>query len=576
MDSQKRHLDEVTGEYVSKNELKRRQKLREKEAKGSTHPTQSVEPGSERANDTLEELDPTKYFENRKNELLALQRSGKLNPWPYKFAVEMTLAEFRKRYEGKCSLGEMAEEQVSVAGRIHSIRTSGAKLVFYTIHGDNDRLQIFAHIPKDTSPIKLEFDWDIVIPTLHRGDIVGVRGYPTTTKSGELSIIPVQLVLLSPCLHMIPNSPTALTDLNTRFRQRYLDFIINNTGQKIVQRSGIINFIRRFMIDQRKYLEVETPMLQTIHGGAAAQPFVCKSNDLGHDVYLRIAPELFLKRLVVGGLNRVFEINKNFRNESSDQTHSPEFTMMEAYSAYDDLEDMCDLIEDLVSKLVRWYNITYNKVRLPDEKKHYKLTFVSHKGDTYEIDFSRPWRRVPIIETLEKMLEIKFPRPLDGEECNAFLINLLERLNLECKPPLTTARMLDKLVENYLETLTPNPIFLMYHPVLMSPLAKPHRSIPELAERFEVFISCFEISNAYTELNNPIVQRENFQAQVRDKAAGDVEAMEYDEDFCKCLDYGLPPTGGIGVGIDRLVMLLTNSSTIREVIAFPLMGRLVE
>lgn len=573
------HLDPVTGEHVSKNELKKRQRQREKER-------EREERARERASD--EKVDPSKYFENRSAELIKLRETGVLNAWPHKFAVDLTLPAFRKAYGGLTPEETDFSQEVSIAGRIMSIRGAGAHLVFYTIGGEGVTVQLYAqHLPdlkgdgdsnlEGNDPrLRIRFDWELVHSTLRRGDVVGARGYPTVTKRGELSLVPLDLVLLSPCLRMLPNGPRALQDPDVRFRQRYLDFIVNGTGDTILRRSKIISFIRKFMIDRKDFIEVETPMLQTIHGGASAQPFICHSNDLGQDIYLRIAPELFLKRLVVGGLDRVFEINKNFRNESADQTHSPEFTMMEAYAAYWDLYDMCDLIEELISELVRWYNITFNGVRLPDAKNHYKVHFRSHRGDDYDIDFSRPWRRVSIIDELEKILSVTFPRPLDSSECNAFLLALLAEKKIECTPPYTTARLIDKLVEVYLETLTPNPIFLMDHPILMSPLAKPHRSKPELTERFEVFISCFEISNAYTELNNSLIQRENFQAQARDKSSGDLEAMEYDEDFCKCLDYGLPPTGGIGIGIDRLVMLLTNSANIRDVIAFPLMGNIVD
>lgn len=569
----KQHLDEATGELVSKQELKRRLKQRERDAKAAEKRQATATAAAAEGLAAPEELDPAKYFDNRCADLVAKRDTGVLDAWPHKFPVDTTVPEFIAAYKDKLRPGETDfSTTVSLAGRIMSIRTLGAKLVFYTILSNNRTLQVFAQYPQGDAH-KIAYDWDLVHATLRRGDHLGVTGHPCVTNHAELSILPTNIVLLAPCLRMLPNGPKALADPETRFRSRYLDLFLNNTSELILKRSRIIAFIREYMASVQRFNEIETPMLQTIHGGASAQPFVTRSNDLGNQVYLRIAPELFLKRAVVGGIDRVFEINKNFRNESSDQTHSPEFTMMEAYAAYWDLYDMMAFVEDLVSRLAKWYNVTFNGVA-EDSPDAYRLAFHSHKGKDYSINFRPPWRRVSMVEELERILGVALPRPLDGPACNAFLVRLLADKAIACTPPHTTARLLDKLVEHYLETLTSDPLFIMDHPILMSPLTKPHRSKPELSERFEVFISCFEISNAYTELNNSMIQRENFVSQSKDKAQGDGEAMEYDEDFCRCLDYGLPPCGGIGIGIDRLVMLLTNQSAIREVIAFPLMANL--
>lgn len=583
------HLDEATGEYVSKSELKRRMKQREKEkaaaekaaAKASSQAgAQSSGAAGQEAAPKAEEVDPSKYFDNRCTDMLELQKSGRLNPWPYKFEVSHTLAQVRSQYFERLKAGEEIpagpEGDVRVAGRIVSVRAAGKKLVFYTLQARDASIQIFCQRQDsgDAADAAKEhtYDWDLVHSTLRRGDVVGAVGRPMLTKTGELSVAARDLVLLSPCLRMLPLGRNVMTDPDVRFRNRALDLFVNGTSELVVKRSEIIRFIRNFMHDEYGFFEVETPILQTIHGGATAEPFETRSNDLGHTVYLRIAPELYLKRLIVGGIERVFDIGKNFRNESSDQTHSPEFTMMEAYASYWDLYDMQRLIERLCESLVRWYNKTFNGLA-EDDPRSTRVKFTSHKGQEYDIDFKAPWKKVSMIAEMEKILGKTFPRPLDGPECHAFLEKLLEEHGITCAVH-TTNKMLDKLSSTFLETLTPNPLFVMDHPAVMSPLAKPHRSLPEMTERFEVFVANFEIANAYTELNNSLIQRANFEKQLQEKEQGDVESMKQDDEFCRALDYGMPPTGGIGVGIDRLIMILTGQGLIREIIPFPLMANL--
>jgi len=300
-----------------------------------------------------------------------------------------------------------------------------------------------------------------------------------------------------------------------------------------------------------------------IPGGASAKPFVTHHNELKLDMFMRVAPELYLKQLVIGGMNKVFEIGKNFRNEGIDLTHNPEFTAIEAYWAYADYEDVMKMTEDLISSLVLEVNGSYKLKYHPDTK--------NFPTKEIEIDFSPPFRRVPMIETLEKTLNVKFPADLNSDKANNFLRNLLQEKNISCTPPQTTARLLDKLVGEYIEPTLTNPGFIINHPQIMSPLAKWHRANPQLTERFELFVAGRELCNAYTELNDPVIQRELFLAQAKDRDAGDEEAQPIDEAFCTAIEFGLPPTGGWGMGIDRLCMYLTDQSNIKEVILFPAM-----
>jgi len=298
-------------------------------------------------------------------------------------------------------------------------------------------------------------------------------------------------------------------------------------------------------------------------GGATAKPFVTYHNDLGVNLFMRVAPELFLKQLVIGGMEKVYEIGKNYRNEGIDLTHNPEFTAIEFYWAYADYEDIMKLTEDLLSSMVYAIKGTYKVV--------YHYLGQEHPDKTYEIDFTPPYSRIPMIETLESKLKVTFPRPLDSEECNSFLKDYLQDHQIECKPPLTTTRLLDKLVGEYIEPSLINPTFIVDHPQIMSPLAKYHRSKPGMTERFELFVAQKELCNAYTELNDPFLQRELFMAQSKDRDAGDDEAQPIDEGFCEAMEHGLPPTGGWGMGIDRLTMFLSDSNNIKEVILFPAM-----
>jgi lysyl-tRNA synthetase class 2 len=405
-------------------------------------------------------------------------------------------------------------------------------------------------------------DYPKITELLRRGDIIGIVGYPSRSKTGELSIIPKKIELLAPCLHNLP-FPGGLKDIETRYRARYLDLILHDeVTENFIKRTRMIQYIRRFF-DERGFLEVETPTMSFLAGGATAKPFITYHNELGINLFLRVATELYLKQLIVGGIEKVYEIGKNFRNEGIDLTHNPEFTAIEAYWAYADYYDLIEMTETLLSSMVHHFFGTYQIQFYPLGK--------ATPEKCYEIDFTPPYRRIPMIETLESKLNISFPRPLEGTECNEFLSKLLADKKIECTPPLTTSRMLDKLVGEYIEPDLISPSFITDHPQLMSPLAKYHRSKPGITERFELFLGGKELCNAYTELNDPFIQRSLFQDQSKDRAAGDDEAHPIDEGYCEALEHGLPPTAGWGMGIDRLVMFLTNNNNIKEVILFPAM-----
>jgi lysyl-tRNA synthetase class 2 len=433
--------------------------------------------------------------------------------------------------------------EVSVAGRLITLRPMG-KALFAHLQDATGRLQIYLR-----QDIMGEASFKDFEETIDPGDLLGVKGRLFRTNTGELTVEVKEWVLLAKSLHPLPEKWHGLKDVEVRYRQRYLDLIANEHARRVFfLRSRLISEIRRFL-DAKGFLEVETPILQPIASGANAKPFITYHNYLEQNLYLRIAPELYLKRLIVGGINRVYELGKNFRNEGVDTTHNPEFTMLEFYCAYWDYKDLMVFTEELFSyllnQLVGGLKITY-------------------QGK--ELDFTPPFKRYRYFELLEEKT---------GKDKDFFLKDVegLRRLAKEVGVPkaetLTHAKLIDKVFDLLVEDELWGPCFVIDFPKLLSPLAKTHREDPDLVERFELFVAGKEIANAYTELNDPVEQRERFLEQLKEKEMGDEEAMSMDEDFIRALEYGMPPTAGEGIGIDRLVMLLADVDSIREVILFP-------
>ncbi len=436
-----------------------------------------------------------------------------------------------------------SDEGVQVAGRLVALRSMG-RAVFGHLQDITGKIQIY--LRRDTVGEEAFSSFNELIDL---GDILGVEGKLFRTKTGELTVEVHSFEILSKCLHPLPEKWHGLRDTEVRHRQRYLDLIANpKSRETFLLRSKVIKELRNFL-DSKGFVEVETPVLQQVASGANAKPFMTYHNYLEMNLYLRIAPELYLKRLIVGGFPRVYEIGRNFRNEGVDRTHNPEFTMVEFYASYWDYTDLMDFTEELLTHILRSVLGTLR---------------IRYQGR--EIDFTPPFRRVRYFDLLEEKT---------GKDKDFFLKDLegLRRLAKSLEVPgyesLTHARLIDKVFERTCEEELVQPTFVIDFPALLSPLAKPHRDDPDLVERFELIAYTYELANAYTELNDPKLQRERFIQQLKEKEMGDEEAMEMDEDFIRALEFGMPPTAGEGIGIDRLIMILTDTDSIRDVILFP-------
>lgn len=562
MESKKIDLLNLTPEQeanLSKNQKKRLKKMREKEAKRNKKLAEMKEKEAKNPKKVkkVEITDPQEYYKNRCTMVNKLKEDKDYFPYPHKWELTHTLPKVIDEFDAKCvEKGKFFDEHVvTLAGRVTSIRSASKKLFFIDITGEQSKIQIFANMAKYGN----NEDFEKTMGIIKRGDIIGVTGPIGRTKKGEFSVAPTKIKLLSPCLRMLPQTKTGLTNLETRYRQRYLDLIVNKRPLEIFKiRSKIINKLRE-ILNKRDFMEVETPTLNIIAGGANARPFKTFHNDLGTEMFMRVAPELYLKKCIVGGIDRVYEIGKNFRNEGIDHTHNPEFTACELYWAYADYQDLMIMTEEIICEIVM------------SIKGSLKFEIKNEEGEVKTVDFTRPWNKVSMLEELEIQLEVAIPEDLDAPETRDFLDKLCVEKNVDCSKPRSTKRLLDKLVDKYIESEIVNPTFLMEQPQQMCPLAKYHRSKPGLTERFELFIDGKEFINAYTELNDPFVQMNLFKGQLQQKEEGDLEANDIDEDFVLSLEHALPPTGGWGLGIDRLCMLLTDSYNIQEVILFPAM-----
>lgn len=480
-------------------------------------------------------------IEARKEKLKKLSTAG-INPYPYKYTPTINADEIHARYS-YLAVGEHNTDEISIAGRLISWREHG-KTIFGNIRDGSGNVQIYIKLELIGEEVFKEF-----LPLLDIGDIVGVKGSVFRTKKGEITVQIEKIELLSKSINPLPDKWHGLKDIELRYRQRYVDLIANQDVKNVfVTRSRVVSFIRKYL-EERAFLEVETPMLQAIMGGANARPFKTHHNALDMELYLRIAPELYLKRLLVGGFDRVFEINRNFRNEGVSTKHNPEFTMMELYQAYADYSDMMDITKDMLQKLSL---DIYNTL---------DIEYGEHRIDMSDSQ----WHRKPFYKSIEDECGIDFSALSEKETHEA----ATTRLNLKLSPKANKAEVLDEVFGTFVEHKLINPTFITDYPIELSPLAKKHRSNPELTERFELFIMGREIGNAYSELNDPIDQRERFLEQVKAREGGNEEAAMMDDDYINALSYGMPPAGGLGIGIDRLVMIFTNSQSIRDVILFP-------
>ena len=493
----------------------------------------------ETKNQTPEEIIEDDPIEVRRNKRQALIDAGE-NPYGHAFDISDHVEELNSRY-ADLEDGANTEDRVQIAGRIMAKRDQG-KIIFMELKDATGRIQLFCRINA------LGEDTFAAMKDLDVGDWIGVSGLMMRTRRGQLSVAVDTYELLSKALRPLPEKFHGLSDKELRYRQRYVDLIANeDVYETFIKRSKIISAFRHYM-ETDGYFEVETPILQTIQGGATAKPFITHFNVLDQECYLRIATELHLKRLLVGGFERVFEIGRIFRNEGMDPTHNPEFTTMEAYRAFSDLEGMKELAQGVIKAANAAVNDTEQ---------------LEYQGQT--IDLSGDWPSIPMTKVVSDALgeEVDLDTPVEH------LAELAKKNGIEVNKDWTAGKLIAELYDEIGEPTIVNPTFVVDYPVEVSPLAKRFADNPRLTHRFELVIAGHEYANAFSELNDPVDQAERFQKQMEEKASGDDEAMEYDTDYVRALEYGMPPAGGIGIGIDRVVMLLTDEASIRDVLLFP-------
>lgn len=483
-----------------------------------------------------QESESNELLQVRRNKLDELRKEG-LDPFGDKFVRSHMIEQVLNNFE------ELENQDVTLAGRLMAKRGQG-KAGFSNIQDLSGRIQLYTRQDEIGEEAHKRFN------QLDIGDIIGVTGRVFKTQKGEISIWVKRYEILCKSLRPLPEKWHGLKDVELRYRQRYVDLIVNPEVKDVfITRSRIIRSIRNYL-DQLGFLEVETPMMHPIAGGATARPFITHHNTLDMDLYLRIAPELYLKRLIVGGMEKVYEINRNFRNEGISTKHNPEFTMLELYEAYADYEDMMVLTENLISTVAR-------EVLGTDK--------ITYQGE--EINLSPPWTRLPMLKAIEQYAGIDFTIIESDEEA----VLAAQKLGLHIEKGVTKGNVINEVFENFVEPKLIQPTFITDYPIEISPLAKRKKDNPAYTYRFEAFIYAREMANAFSELNDPIDQEERFRKQVENRAKGDDEAHMMDEDYITALEIGLPPTGGLGIGIDRLIMLLTDSASIRDVLLFPLM-----
>ncbi len=484
------------------------------------------------------EVDLNQLLQIRRDKLTKLKEEGK-NPFEItKFNRTHTSKQIVKNYD------ELEGKDVTIAGRLMAKRIMG-KASFCHIQDGEGKIQSYVSINELGEESYKQFKEDDI------GDIIGITGFVFKTKTGEISIHAKEVTLLSKSLRPLPEKYHGLKDTDLRYRQRYVDLIVNpEVKDTFLKRIQILQEVKN-ILNEKGYLEVETPILNTIAGGATARPFITHHNTLDMDMYLRIANELYLKRLIVGGFDKVYEMGRMFRNEGMDIKHNPEFTNIELYSAYEDYNDMMDITEEIISKVAL---------------KVLGTTKITYQGT--EIDLTPSWKRISMIDSIKEVTGVDFNKIETDEEA----LKVAKELNVELDElKLTRGEIISQVFEAKVEETLIQPTFIYDYPVEVSPLTKRKPSDPRLTERFEVFIGAREYGNAYSELNDPIDQYERFKKQVEAREAGDEEANMMDDDFINALEYGMPPTGGLGIGIDRLVMLLTDSASIRDVLLFPTM-----